>query len=111
MGETGMTNDNIIGVSTEFCEWNPKKLPNEKIGTCQNSEHDDWTDDKPKRNNNVRLRMMYSNVYENRWLNLDKSKLPDEEFDRLYDEYETKKWKPNTEEYWCDECCEVGNDQ
>ena len=90
------------------CEFNPKNLPTKKTGTCQNPEHYDWTDNKPKRGNEVHLVMDYSFVYQETWCNCNKkNELSDDEYDKLYEEMEMKRYRPNSETYYCDKCCEV----
>ena len=92
-------------ILNKACDWNPRKLLETKIGTCQNSEHYDITEQK-KRGQKVRLQMSWSNEYTN-WMDSPREKLSDEEFDKQYDEIETKKWQSGTEEYHCEECCEA----
>lgn len=103
-----MTKPNEQLTKDNFCHWNPKNLPSTKTGTCQNPDHYEYTDDK-KRGQNLRLTMRFSDEYETNWL-ANREKRSDDEYDKLYDEFEKKKWKPNTEEYWCEKCYEVINE-
>lgn len=88
-----------------IAEFNPTNLPNTKKGICQNDDHESWTGDEPVEEE-LQLMMFYSDEYNNKWCELDKSKLTDDEFDKLYDKYELVKWQPNTEQYWCEACIE-----
>lgn len=95
----------------DYCDFNPRNLPNERHGMCQNPEHSDWADGIPKRGHNLNLVMYYSDIYQEKWCDCDKkSELSDDEFDKLYDEMEKKKWKPNSEAYYCETCVEVLNE-
>ena len=92
-------------IINKSCDWNPRNLPITKIGTCQNSEHYDITEQK-KRGQKVRLWMFYSDEY-NKWMDSPREKLSDEDFDKQFDEIEKKKWQSGTEKYYCEECCEA----
>jgi|SRR6185312_11590231 len=88
----------------EWCDFNPKKLPTTKIGKCENSEHEDWQGD-DNHDEELKLCMYYSDFY-NHVVEMDKHHLTDDEQDDLWDEAITKKWKPNSEAYWCKDCIE-----
>lgn len=89
----------------KVCSFNPKKKPNEKIGTCQHEEHYDITDT-PKRGQKVRLWMLYSDKY-NDFIESDKSNLSEDEIDKLYDDSENWQYLPNSEKYYCEDCFEA----
>lgn len=88
----------------EYCEWNPKKLPTRWKGECQNSEHDNWVGDS-KHDEELHLVMLWSDFY-NQVHETSHDNLTDDEKDALWDEAELKKWKPNSETYWCKACLE-----
>lgn len=83
----------------DCCCWNPKNKPTEKIGTCQGEEHYDITDT-PKRNQKVRLWMLYSERF-NDWLGSEKHS------DEEHDESENWQYLPNSEKYYCESCHEA----
>ena len=89
-------------VQKDGCEFNPKNLPLEKNGVCKCDDHDT---DYPKRTK-VRLMMTYSSKYYDEFLYHDVDDYDEGEFDKKYDYYETIKFEPNTEQYWCERCYE-----
>lgn len=89
---------------SEYCDWNPKNLPTRKQGECENSEHEEWNGDS-KHIEELHLCMLYSDFY-NQVIETPKGNLTDDEIDNLWDEACSKKWKPNTERYWCKGCLE-----
>jgi len=94
----------------ECCDWNPKNMPNEKKGKCENPDHKEWTGKEIEDNDDLHLMMNFSEEY-NHFLEVDKDKLLNspEELDKQFDYFEDKKYKPGTEHYYCIECLESLN--
>ena len=70
------------------CKFNPKNKPVEKIGTCQNDEHYENTDN-PKRNQKVQLTMRYA------------------DYEDETSPIENANFVKGTEKYFCSSCCEA----
>jgi len=86
-------------------EFNPKKLSIEKIGKCEHDDHEYYVG-KKTRNEKLRLIMFYSANYNTILETMDINKLSNEELYEFYEKIEEFKWKPNSEQYWCEYCIE-----
>lgn len=86
------------------CKFNPKNLPNEKVGICSYDDHESWTGDEPIEEK-LRLMMYYSDEYNRQYDKLDWN-LSDIELDTIREKMELIQYEPNSEQYWCEACFE-----
>lgn len=84
------------------CDYNPRNLQTPRHGICRCSDHDDNTDNAPKRTE-VRLVMEWSDEYIK---HLGTTYPNDDDFDKAYDELENKHYKYGTESWYCEKCIE-----
>ncbi len=84
--------------------WNPKHKINERVGLCQCDEHVELSMN-PKRGQNVRLWMYYSDEYQN-FLETDREGMTDEDTDKAWEDSENYQFEPNSEAYFCNDCYE-----
>ena len=85
--------------------FNPKNLPNTKIGMCSHDDHESWTGDEPVEEK-LRLMMYYSDEYNTQYDKLDRDGMSDIELDTFMEKLESIQYEPNSEQYWCEACWE-----
>ena len=84
--------------------WNPKHKVNERVGLCQCDLHVELSMN-PKRGQEVRLWMYYSDEYQN-FLESEKDDMLDEDRDIAYEEAEKYQFEVGSEAYFCNDCYE-----